>query len=266
MQTYLLPELKRRYDNGTLRPNLIQEKPSEASPGVFTSPTVTLVRLEDNRPPRVSFDGDANFGVEVKMLAPKNKIEQGKLKISDGRIVDFRFVERDPNSGWIVMINQGGDISLAFNHHLNGALAKSHLKHARGFIKAADFAATNREPRVALENLFHAIEKTCKAELMTRPHGWRGKRDDQPMAKIQHDKIRNLYKQVGRSAEAMKLYERIASYRSAATYHRKEFNLSRQAVQRLIASVSSVEQSVRSWLTAATRTPVKKASPAKKRQ
>ena len=146
------------------------------------------------------------------------------------------------------MINQAGRIRMGFDFRRNGAFARQHLRQARGFLDCARFAADRREPRVAIENLFHAVEKTCKAEMLTLPLGWRGSTDDEALARKQHAELRTLYGRVGQEKQALKLMDRLQALRKAATYHLAPFRLSGKRLRQLINEVEDLEAAVRRWI------------------
>lgn len=254
-QLFVLPEMVKRYQEGKLDPKMIAKETADGAPGVFKSPYLSLVLFEDNRPNTVFFDGE--YEIELLMIVPKEKLRQEAVHALDGEFIKYRFLKPMGNAGWLLMINQAGRVSLAYNLTRNGVLAKEHLRQARGFIDAARYATTRRHPRVAVENLFHAIEKICKAELMTLPLGLRGKDNASSMERVHHGRINELYRSVGRSADALALMEELTKLRTAATYHTAPFHLTWKDLRRFTEAVAEVQSEAHKWLRVATRTPVK---------
>lgn len=246
LQLFTLSELGRRLDEGTLGPEFIGKKPDGDTPGQLLLPSITLVILEDGRPARVLLNSEANVqvlaklkpGMEIGSIVPFNEFEIGGYQI-DGL---------PQNAGWALMINQAGNVRMGFDFRRNGAFARQHLRQARGFLSCARMAAANGQPRVCIENLFHAVEKTCKAEMLTLPMGWRGPTDSEPLAKKQHDQLVALYKTVGQEKEAIDLLNRLNSLRGAATYYRRPFRLTGKRLNTLIGRAEALQTAVRKWI------------------
>lgn len=246
LQLFTLPEIGRRLDEGTLGPEFIGKHPDVAGPGQILLPSITLVVLEDGRPARVLLNAEANVQVLVR---PQNGMGIGSVfRINELEIGGYRIDGLPPNAGWALMINQAGQVRMGFDFRRNGAFARQHLRQARGFLNGALHAAKGKQPRVAIECLFHAVEKTCKAEMLTLPLGLRATNSDDSLARKQHDELRSLYAKVGQEKQAIKLMDRLQGLRKRATYHLAPFSLSGKRLMSLIEEVGSLERAVRKWI------------------
>lgn len=246
LQLFTLPEISRRIDEGTLGTEFIGKHPDADGPGQILLPSITLVVLEDGRPARVLLNAEANVqvlarlqpGLGVGSVVPINELEIG------GYLIDGL----PPNAGWALMINQAGRVRMGFDFRRNGAFARQHLKQARGFVECARFAAQRKQLRVCVECLFHAVEKVCKAEMLTLPLGLRATTDNESLARKEHHDLRALYGRVGQEKQAARLMDRLQSLRRSATYHLSPFRLSGKRLRRLIADVEALQVAVRKWI------------------
>src|SRR5690349_12884195 len=96
MRIFVLPELQRRMDAGTIPTEMIAEQPDGDKPGMLLSPSVTLVLLEDERPARVLIDGEVP--IEVLAKSPRAMGLGDTTRINDVEVLDFRFTELPPNA------------------------------------------------------------------------------------------------------------------------------------------------------------------------
>lgn len=243
---FVLPELRRRIEDGSLAPEFIKNHPTKDEPGHVVFPGITLVVLEETKPVQVLIDGEA--GVEI-LSRVKLPAELGdELRWNDLEIAGFRLPSLPPNSGYILLLNQNGHIGLSFDFRYNAGFAKEHFVMGEAFLALAKDALQKGHPRVCFENLFHATEKLSKAILLTMPSGLRGSTDDQPMAFKTHKQVRELYRRLGDDGDGQALLADLAKDRNSATYFTGKFERTVAELQSLIHRAESLRDRTQKWV------------------
>lgn len=243
---FVWPEITRRLEANTLDPQYIAKVPSDGVSGELRFPGITLVLLEENKPVRVLFDGEAEADILCRVKLPANVGDE--YCWNDMDVAGYRLSNLPPNSGYLLLLNQNGLVSMSFDFRYNCGLASEHLSMGQSFLTSAEDALARGDLRVCFENLFHSAEKLSKSILLTIPTGLRGKSEDEPLTFKSHAQIRELYERFGNDGDGQALLAELGKSRNPATYFTGPFDHTDAELAALVERTKQLRDRAKQWV------------------
>lgn len=151
---YVRPEVERRRAAGTV-------------PEEFDLWAVQIVMNVD-APVGVRLNDEAKYIAEVKVARPVQRGEAVRVKDVD-ELKHIELTDDDPDAGHITMIRTAGHWAIQFDFTYNSGRAHQTLDVAKDFLESAREAVAAGRQRVAVDNLYSAVELAAKATLLPHP-------------------------------------------------------------------------------------------------
>jgi hypothetical protein len=217
LDLWVEPELKRR--GSPIDPQAIPQ---------------ALVVMQPDTEVEVHIGGEARI---IADFAAKRPLKEGEAVTFDD-VEELRGIRPDSidgNAGWVLFVQVGTSVYVAFDFRRNKAKARRLLDSARHFADTAEYAASKGMPESALVNAYCAVELAVKAQMLVMSHVV--KKSSHPGRQRWLANWASLGN-VPRSHSST--LGRLAQLQSAARYGDAEIDVSSSELEGLLTGVSDV--------------------------
>jgi uncharacterized protein (UPF0332 family) len=225
LQLFILPELKRRKEEGKLEDSLSLRM-------------AQIIFHSDGRKPQVRINSEVKVLAYAKLKSGISK-NKGDLiystEIED--LSNFHLTdEDDPDCGHATIVKIGDRWIIAFDFRYNKALAKKHIETARQFYDSAAFSFKQKNNASCLDNLFSAAELASKAVLLLIPDPKFRKKTTHGGIQLRYNRFADLGNVEPKFREAL---NKLSGLRPRARYH-GDVPISEQDIQSLLEIVKEM--------------------------